>query len=537
MRFPMRFPLRRLRLPLAAAALLLFPASALAAAAPEPPPAPGEDPAAPAQPAPEQLALGDAVQQALEHNLNVRISRLNRQALGLAVSVARRTYTPNLVLDTNLQDTVQPSTTQLDGADQNESDNLNYNLSLEQRLPFGASYSVRFDNNRFETNSNFSTFNPRYRSVLNAQVTQPLLQNLGANPERRQIVVSQNGERRAGHEFEQSVLDVLRDVENAYWDLAFAIRSHEVAQQSLDLARDLLRNNQVQVEVGTMAPIDVLQAEAEVAAREEALIIAEEQIRVTEDVLKALIRDPDSSDFWGGAIVPADAPIVEDYPVELEDAIRIALQRRPELRSQRVQVDTNQYEVRFFRNQTLPQVDLVGLVQLTGVGGTEIRREGFFGPATETIPGGYGDALDQLAGRDFRDWRLGITVSYPIGPHSARASHAQAQIDLNRQREAVRQQEIAIAQEVRRTVRQVQTNRRRIEASRVGRELEEERLDAEQKKFEVGMTTSYFIVQAQRDLAQARANELQAIVDYNKAIVALERAQGTLAERAQVTVR
>lgn len=513
--------------------LLPLPAAALPAAAGTPP----EEDTAAGQPAPQELSLHDAVQMALEHNLNVRISRLNRQSLGLAVSAARRVYTPNLTLATNLQDSVRPATTQLDGAEQAESNNFDYNLSIEQQLPFGATYSVNFNNNRQGSNSQFSTFNPRFQSILNASVTQPLLQNLTANPERRQIIVSRNGERRAGHEFEQSVLDVLRDVENAYWDLAFALRSHEVAQQSLDLAEDLLRNNQVQVEVGTMAPIDVLQAEAEVAARGEALIIAEQQIRVTEDALKALIRDPDSPDFWDGALVPTDAPSVEDYPVEVEDAIRVALQRRPELRSQRVQVDTNQYEVRYTRNQMLPEVDLVGLLQLTGVGGTQYRREGFFGPAVETIPGGYADALDQLASRDFRDWRLGVNFTYPIGPHQARASHAQAQIDLNRQREAVRVQEIQIAQEVRRTVREVQTNRRRIDASRVARELEEQRLEAEQKKFEVGMTTSYFVVQSQRDLAQARANELQAIVDYNKAIVAVERAQGTLAERAQVTVR
>ena len=350
-------------------------------------------------------------------------------------------------------------------------------------------------------------------------------------------MISQNGERQAGHEFETSVLDVLRDVQNAYWDLVFAIRSHEVAAQSLELAQDLLRNNQVQVEVGTMAPIDVLQAQAEAAAREEELILAEEQIRQTEDALKALIRDPDGVGFWDGEIRPVDAPSNEDYAVDTEDAIRVALQRRPELRSQRVQLDTNQYDVRFFRNQTLPSVDLVGVVQLTGVGGTQLLREGFFGPTVETIPGGYGDALSQMSGLDYRDWQVGLSFSYPIGPDQAHAQHAQAQTDVTRQREAIRQQEVLIAQEVRTAVRQVETNRRRIDASRVARELQEASLDAEQKKFEVGMTTSYFIVQAQRDLAQARANELQAIIDYNKAIVAVERAQGTLTERSRVTVR
>ena len=496
---------------------------------------PEEDAAS--QPAPVDLSLADAIQQALENNLSVQVSRLARQSSTFALSAARRVYTPSLQLNTNLQESLSPSETQLDGADQNERDNLNYNLSFQQQLPFGANYAVQFNNNRFATNSAFSTFNPRYRSTLNAQVTQPLLQNFRADPQRRQIVVSQNGERQAGHDFERSVLDVLADVQNAYWDLVFAIRTHEVEMQSLDLAQDLLRNNQVQVEVGTMAPIDVLQAEAEVAAREEALILAEQQIRQTEDVLKALIRDPDAPGFWDDVIRPLDAPSVEDYAVEVDDAIRLALQRRPELRSQRVQLDTNEYEVRFFRNQTLPQVDLQGLVQLTGVGGTELIRQGFFGPATETIPGGYGDALSQLSGFDYRDWQLGLSFSFPIGPDQAHAQHAQAQTEVTRQREAVREQEVQVAQEVRTAVRQVETNRRRIDASRVARELQEASLDAEQKKFEVGMTTSYFIVQAQRDLAQARANELQAIIDYNKAIVAVERAQGTLADRSRVTVR
>ncbi len=489
------------------------------------------------QQAPLELSLDDAVQQALENNLSVQISRLARQSSGFALSAARRVYTPSLVLDTNFQESLSPSETQLDGADQNERDTMNYNLQFQQLLPFGANYSVQFNNNRFATNSAFSTFNPRYRSTLNAQVTQPLLQNFRADPQRRQITVSQNGERQAGHDFERSVLDVLRDVQNAYWDLVFAIRIYEVEVQSLDLARDLLRNNQVQVEVGTMAPIDVLQAEAEVAAREEALIIAEEQIRQNEDVLKALIRDPDGPGFWDDEIRPLDAPSVEDYEVDVDDAIRVALQRRPEVRSQRVQLDSNEYDVRFFRNQTLPQVDLVGLVQLTGVGGTELIREGFFGPAVAMVPGGYTDALSQMSGFDYRDWQLGLSFSYPIGPNQAHANQAQAQTDVTRQRETIRQEEIQIAQEVRTAVRQVQTNRRRIDASRVARGLEEQRLDAEQKKFEVGMTTSYFIVQAQRDLSQARANELQAIIDYNKAIVAVERAQGTLAERSRVTVR
>jgi len=228
--------------------------------------------------------------------------------------------------------------------------------------------------------------------------------------------------------------------------------------------------------------------------------------------------------------------------MDLQRAIRAALDRRTDISRARRQLDINQATVRNLRDSTLPALDLIGSYQLTGQGGPRLVPAGnsfedIFGGAGGVLPGGYRDALSQMSGFDYRDWQVGLSFSYPIGPNEAHAQHAEAQTEVTRQREEIRQQEVQIAQEVRTAVRQVQTNRRRIDASRAARELQEVSLAAEQKKFEVGMTTSYFVVQAQRDLAQARANELQAIIDYNKAIVAVERAQGTLAERSRITVR
>ena len=413
----------------------------------------------------------------------------------------------------------------------------NYNFTWQQLLSTGASYNIYWQNLRSTTNSAFAGFNPLYDIAIGGQITQPLMQNFRLDPRKQRILVAQNGERISRKGFELQVMNTVRDVELAYWDLVFSIRDLDVARKSLELAQDLLRNNRIQVEVGTMAPIDVLEAEAEVAAREEAVILAEEAIRSFDDNLKRLINDPESAEFWTVQYQPVDQPTVEDLQVDVDDAVRTALQRRPVLDQGRYELETRDYNVRYTRNQTMPQVDVVGSFALNGIGGNQLIRGDFAGAPSAIIPGGYGDAIDQAFGRQFRDWTVGLNVSYPLGNSQAEALHAQAQISARQQRARVDSNEILIAQEVRRTARAVDTNRKRIDATRVARELAERRLDAEEKKFEVGMSTSFLIVQAQRDLSQAAANELRALIDYNKAIVAFERARGTILDRTNVSVR
>jgi outer membrane protein TolC len=228
---------------------------------------------------------------------------------------------------------------------------------------------------------------------------------------------------------------------------------------------------------------------------------------------------------------------VEDLQIDVEESIRTALARRPILEQTRVDLDTRDYNVRFTRNQMMPQVDVVGSVAFNGIGGDQLIRGDFAGEPSEIIPGGYGDAIDQIFGGDFRDWSVGLNVSYPLGNSQAEALHAQAQVAARQARARVDASQILIAQEVRQAARTVDTNRKRIDATRVARELAERRLEAEEKKFEVGMSTSFLIVQAQRDLAQAAANELRALIDYNQAIVVFERARGTILDRTNVSVR
>jgi outer membrane protein TolC len=280
-----------------------------------------------------------------------------------------------------------------------------------------------------------------------------------------------------------------------------------------------------------------LEAEAEVARREEAVIVQTQAIANAEDFLKRLINDPESEEFWALTITPLDQPTESEVQIDLEDSVRTALERRPELDQSRTELDTRSYNVRYTRNQLRPQVDLVGQLVYTGLGGTRFIRDDLAGSVIGEIPGGYSDALDQMVGLDFYNWSVGLQVSYPIGHSSESAQHAQAQVDYRRQRASIEGQELVVAQEVRTAARGVDTGRKRIQATRVARELAQRRLEAEQKKFEVGMSTSFLIVQTQRDLTEAAANELIALIDYQKALVTFERARGTLLDRENIAVK
>jgi outer membrane protein len=484
-----------------------------------------------------KLSIGRTIELALKNNLNVVIARLGYESEGELVGQAKGAYSPLFSVDFNNQRSVTQGTSQLSGAQTLTNISTGYNFSWQQQLPTGGNYFVTFDNRRASTNNTFTSVNPRYDAAISAQITQPLLADRQLNSIKQRIVVAQNGERVARHDFESQVMDLVTNVQSAYWDWVYSIRDQDVNQKALELAQDLLRNNQIQVQVGTMAPIDVLEAQAEVAARQNDVILSEEAVERNADRIRAFINDPNAPDFWVNAIEPIDEPELPEIQIDLDEAVRTALARRPELAGARVDLDTRNFNVRYTRNQMLPRVDLVGSYALAGLGGDRIVRSGLGGDVTQEIPGGYNDALDQLFAGDYPNWTLGLNFSYPIGNSSADAAHAQAQVDYRRQRAVVENQEISIAQQVRVTARLVETGRKAIDATRAARELAQQRLEAEQKKFEVGMSTSFLIVQAQRDLAVAAGNELQAVTNYNKSVVAYRRVTGTILDDQNIEVR
>jgi outer membrane protein TolC len=473
-----------------------------------------------------ELRMADAVQLALEKNLDISVERLNPQAVDLQIAGLRNTYLPTITSSIGQRDNTNLPRDQLQGGDRVSIGTTTYNAGVTQNMPwYGGNFQLTFNNNKQDSSSRFITFNPQFVSSLTAQYTQPLLRGLVIDQNRQQIAVTQINREIAEETLRATVTQTLANVRNAYWDLVFARSAVDVAQRALQLADKLVEDNRARVEVGTLAPLDIVQAEAEAATRRQALAAAEATLQTAELTLKRYIVSGTEDPLWRQELQPIDLPSLEPAPSDLEGAVRKALERRTDLVNARKNLQSSDISLRYFRNQTLPDVDLVASYGAQGIGGTSIQRSGLGGDITNTIPGGYADALRLLTNRDYPTWNLQFNISYNVFGSQADAQFARARVQRNQSQARLRALELQVATEVTNAALNVESNLKRVEAAVAARELAEKRLEAEQSKFEVGMTTNFFVVQAQRDLRDAQNAELRALADYRKSLVNFERVQ------------
>lgn len=483
---------------------------------------------APATPAVRRLTVEEAVRIALENNLGVQIARLDPLIQDLAVAQARGVWSPTLSTTVQATSVDSPSNSFLSGAQgpKTSDDRFTTNVGVTQPLQWGGSYSVGWDSARSTTTNLFSNFSPQLRSSVALNYRQPLARGFTIDAARRQWLVSRKQREIADVTLRRSVATTMRAVRIAYWDLASALAALEVQRQSLALAQESLRNTRARVEIGTTAPIDVIEAEAESAQREEAVILAEARIASAEDALRALVYDPASPDFWTVRLEPSERPPFEPVTLDVEAAVRNALDRRTDVQESRKMLEASDIDLRFFHNQTLPDITASIDYGLTGLGGTQfVRGAGFPGPVIGQTERGFGTVLQDLFNNQFPSWTASLNVSYPLGRSEAEANLARARLQQGQSQARLRHEQLQVTTEVREAGRQVQTNRRRVETTRTSRELAERRLQAEERKFIAGTSTSFFVFQAQRDLAQARNNELRAVLDYNRSLVDFDTVQ------------
>ena len=476
-----------------------------------------------------RLSVDDAVAMALEKNLGLRAERLNPQIQDLSVAQARAAFTPEFFSTFRTASNESPSSTFLAGtAETITDDQFISNLGVQQSVPWGGGgYRVTWAGSRSKT-TGFTSFNPQLRSTLNAEFTQPLLRNFRIDTLRQQVMLNTKQREIADVQLREAIAQTTRTVRNAYWDLVAAIANHQVQTQSLDLSREQLRNNRTRVEVGTMAPIDIVEAEAEVARNEEAVIVSEANIRSFEDRLRSLIGDPSDADFWTQRLEPTEQPVMTPpRPIDVDAAVRNALQNRTDLAQTRKQLESADINIRYYTNQRLPDVNLEATYGLVGLGGTqyEFGQGGFPPPIIGQTNRGFGSVLSDVLRNQFPSWTVGVTIGYPIGSSQAETGLARARLQNTQARTTLRNQELLITTSVREAGRQVNTNLKRVQATQVARQLAEQRLEAEQKKFNVGMSTTFIVFQAQRELTSARNNELRAIIDYNRSLVDFEAIQ------------
>ena len=474
------------------------------------------------------LTIEEAVQAALVNNLGIQAARLDPRVEDLGVAQAQAAWFPTVTSTLQAASIDSPSNSFLSGAQgpKTSDDRVTTNIGMGQTLPWGGNYTVGWDGTRSTTTNLFSNFSPQLRSSLALTYRQPLLRGFAIDTTRQQLLVSEKNREIADVALRQAMAVTSRSVRRAYWDLAYAIAALEVQRQSLDLARESLKNTRARIEIGTVPPVDVIEGEAEVALREEGVIVGEAQIATAEDVLRALVYDPAATDFWALRIEPTSQPRFETRLVDVDAVVRAALANRTDLQRSQKNLETADVNIRYFRNQTLPDVTANVDYGLAGLGGSQfVRGAGFPGPVIGRTERGFGAVLTDLVANDFPSWTASLTVSYPIGPTPQEAGLARARLQYSQSQTQLRNQQLQVATEVREAGRQVLTNQRRVETTRVARQLGERRLEAEERKFAAGTSTSFFVFQAQRDLAQARINELRAILDYSRSVVDLETVQ------------
>jgi outer membrane protein TolC len=401
------------------------------------------------------------------------------------------------------------------------------NTTVNQNLPwYGGNFRVTWNAGRTESTEQFSRFNPVLNSGINLQFIQPLVEGFKTDSFRVGVRLAERNRTIADIQLEQSTVLTRVQVQNAYLNLIGAIEQLKVAQQNLELARESLRNNRSRVEVGTMAPIIIIQAEAEVASNEEGVIIGEGQIATAEDALRALIFDPARPDYWQVRIEPTDSIQSQPIEVNVDAAITSALANRTDLIVARRQIENTDLNIDLLRNQVKPSVDLQLNYSASGTGGTQNNYSNEFPPVLlSSSERGLGSTLGDAFRNTNPAWTVGVGVAYPLGKSGTEAQLATRRLDKQQAELNLRETELQIATTVRDAGRQVTTGAKRVQVTQLAREAAQKQLDAEQKKFDLGLSGIFELQSRQRDLANAKTRELQAIIAYSRALIIFEAIQ------------
>ena len=485
-----------------------------------------------------ELTLNGAVEIALERNLGLVLQRYDfAQTLQREIQEAA-IYDLNISATGRVSESSEPSTSTLDGADVVVTERTIFNFGLSRLTPFGGVASVNWNNARVANNNAFASQSPSFSSTAILTFTQPLLRNFGRKTTERGILLASKNTATSREAFELQVIDTLRQVDNAYWELVRARKQLEVSQQSLDLAKELHERNRIRVEVGTLAPFELVQSEAGIAQREGDIIRNQAAVGDAEDSLRRLLN-LDQGAVWDLEILPVTEAMVDEMDIDLKGALRTALEERPEIQQQQLELDRLKIDAEFFGNQKRPSLDLELSYNSPGVDGRLFGRD----PVTD-LPdrdivvrdGTFSDAFSAVFDREADGWSVELTFGMPLQNRSAKALSAIADLAHEQGQITMTDLELQVSTEVRSAVRQVEAAAREVDAARASRRAQEKSLEAERKRFENGMSTSFQVLQIQEDLAEAQSTEVRAVTNFRSRLVDYYLSLGTLLEERGIRV-
>lgn len=476
------------------------------------------------------FTLREIIQMTMKNNVSIAVEEFRSKIKKEEVVEQWADFDPNITIEWNVDDRNRQFASFFSNPNVSDSRRVAWSAGVNKKFSYGTELELKYEGTKSLTNSTFSGLNPQFGADLTFSFSQPLLKNFGVEVNEKDIYIANNNLAITDFEFIEKVIEIISEAENIYWDLVFSIEDLKVQQKSVERAMDLERRVKAQVEVGTMAPLEILQAKSEVASREESVLEAEKLIQDNEDKVKNIINLSFDSPEGKKPIRPADRPKFRiDPAIDLGESIRTALTSRPDYLKKMKELDSKNIMVQYNKNQTYPSVDLVGSFNLNGI-------SGFSSPPTpkNAFDGGYGTALDNLFDKDFRAWGVGITLSYPIGNRAAKSRLSAAKLEASQALLDIKNKEKDIIVEVREAVRKINTNVKRVQAARIASKLAKETLSAEEKKFKVGLSTSFNVLEFQTDLAEQQSKELKAIIDYNKSHINLRKVLASTLEENNI---
>jgi HAE1 family hydrophobic/amphiphilic exporter-1 len=491
------------------------------------------------------LTVDDAVKLALEHNADIAIARLDADVADYTTAAARGVFDPSAFSETYFEHSVTPQASLFGGSANGSltSENWTGRAGVRGLSPWGGgSYEVGFSSSRFSTDNQFTTLNPQFPTWFSVNFVQPLGRGLTTSAARRQIAVASRSEQLSDAQLRQRATDAITGVEQAYWTLGFAVRNFDVQRQALEQARQQVESNRRRAGQGVLAPIDIVEAETQVATIEQSVYAAQEAVTRAENALKVLILPDRASPLWAREIRPATPIAEEKVTVPLEQLVARALANRPELTQTAVSEDITRIQEQYYRDQTRPQIDLVGSYGIAGLAGTPalttnpLTGAPLAGSINGSFLGGYGQSLDGLVARAYPTARVDLRIGLPIGNHTAEANLAIAKTEreqIRRQRAALEQQ---IEADVRNSLQAVRSAEARVAAAGVARTSAQQQYESELRRFESGLSTVFLVLQRQTDFVGAQAREIEAHADLSTATAALRRATATTLETRGVTL-
>lgn len=522
------------------------------------------------------LTLANAITLALQNNNEIEVTRNDVKIAESTLRSLLGTYDPVLNVAPNYTNTIQPQPSTLGGADLSgvtRSNEFRVNSSLFKPLKQGGGdFTVFFNNTRNETSSTFSQLNPTYSTNFGISFTQPILKNREIDGTRRQIRIQRKVIAQSDADFRRRTIEIVSQVQRAYWDLVFALRDQQNRAANLELTKENLRQVEARIEAGASAPLQRAEVSTELANRESDLLLATQQVTIAENALKQLILKEADAPEWSDSLVPTDTPVFSDDPINLDSVVGDAIANRPELQRLKLQNEINAIDIDFFKNQIRPQIDLNANYTMIGLSGTGTGpTESFMVPLISGDPstnssafllaelrnlnpnivvpdvtvnpsvpprflGGYGQSLQNLFSNETRSYSVGVTFSFPIGNKTARANLATAQYQKDRIAAQMRSQEQVVITEVRNAVQAVETARQRVLTARRARENAEIQLAGERKLYDVGRSTTFLLFQRENALTNARNAEIRAETDYNKALADLQKATSTTFRANNITI-